>query len=161
MVPPIDSRGILRKSIPVAVILLFWVGLSSFVQPVIATGLVYGGVIMALLYTVVHGIRLARTQPAIPQPDNLKGILWENVRVAFHAGVWFLAAYLVYAIEQMWDTLGIPGLDTSPAAGLAFVFTGAGVAVVLLYAIMAGLARTRGEALYIEDDATGATPADD
>lgn len=161
MVPPLDTRRLLRASAPVAVILLFWVGLSSVVRPVVATGLVRAGVIMALLYTVVRGVALARTQPPTPQPDDLKCVLLENVRVALPAAAWFLAASLVYVIEQVWDTLGIPGWDTSPAAGLAFVFTGTGVAVVLLYAITVGLPRVRGDAAGTESDTTGATPADD
>ena len=161
MVSPPDTRHLLRESAPVAVILLFWVILSSLVQPAIATGLLRAGVIMALLYTIVRGVTLTRTHPPASQPDDLKGILRENVRVALPAGVWFLAAHLVYFIEQLWDMLGIPGWDTSPADSLAFVFIGAGVAVVLLYAISVGLPRVRGNAPNTGNDATGAAPADD
>lgn len=161
MVSPLDTRRLLRESAPVTVILLFWVVLSSVVRPTIATGLLRAGVIMALLYTVVRGVALARTHQPTPQPDDLEGILRENVRVALPAGVWFLAAYLVYFIEQVWDVLGIPGWDTSPAEGLAFVFVGAGVAVVLLYAISVGLPRVRGNAPATGNDTTGAAPADD
>lgn len=161
MVPSLGPRSLVRESAPVAVILLFWVGLSSFVRPVIATGLVRAGVIMALLYTIVRGVRLARTHQPTPEPDDLEGLLRENVRVALPAAAWFLAAYLVYALERTWTVLGIPGWDTSPAEVLAFVFTGAGVAVVLLHAITVGVPRIRGNAPGTGSNETGAAPADD
>lgn len=161
MVSPLDTRRLLQESAPVAVILLFWVIFSSIVRPTIATGLLRADVIMALLYTVVRGVTIARTYSPISHPDDLKEILRENVRVALPAGVWFLAAHLVYFIEQLWDMLGIPGWETSPADSLAFVFIGAAVAVVLLYAISVGLPRVRGNAPNTGNDATGAAPADD
>lgn len=161
MVSPVDTRRLLHESAPVAVILLFWVCLSSFVRPTIAAGLLRAGMIMALLYTVVCGVRLARAQPPTPQPSDLEGILRENVRILLPAGAWFLVAQLVYLIEHMWDLLGIPGWDTSPAEGLSFVFIGTGVAVVLLYAIAIGLPRVRGQVSSIGDDVAGSTTLTD
>lgn len=161
VVSPVNIRRLFQESAPVAVILLFWVGLSSFVRPTIAAGLLRAGMVMALLYTVVCGVRLARTQPPTPQPDDLEGILRENVRVLLPAGAWFLVAQLVYLIEHMWDLFGIPGWDTSPAEGLSFVFIGTGVAVVLLYAISIGLPRVRGHVSSIRDDEAGSTTLTD
>lgn len=161
MASSLATRRLLRESAPVAVILAFWVVLSSLVRPTIASGLLRAGIIMALLYTVVRGVTLARTQPPTSHPDDLEGLLRENVRVALPAGAWFLAAHLVYVIEQMWDALAIPGWDTSPAGGFAFVFVGAGVAVVLLYAISVGVPRVRGDAQNRGTDAAGAAPTDD
>lgn len=160
MAPPLASRRLIRESAPVAVILAFWLGLSSVVRPVIATGLVRAGIIMALLYTVVRGVALARNHPPTPQPTDLEGIVRENLRVALPAAAWFLAAYLVFVLEQVWEMIGIPGVDTSPATGLAFVFTGTGVAVVLLYAITIGIPRVRGEMPDTGSQPTGAASAD-
>lgn len=143
MASTLDTRDLLRESTPVAIILLFWVVLSSVVIHSITNGLLRAGVIMALLYTVVRGVTLARTHQPTPQLDGLEGVLRENVRVALPAGVWFLAAHLVYSIETLWNRLGILGSVTFFADLLSFIFTGAGVAVVLLYAISVGLPRVR------------------
>ena len=161
MVSSLDTRDLLRESTPVAIILLFWVVLSSVVIHSIANDLLRAGVIMALLYTVVRGVTLARTHQPTSQPDDLEGILRENVRVALPAGVWFLVAHLVYFIETLWDRFGIPGSVTFAAEGLEFIFIGAGVAVVLLYAISVGLPRVRGNTPNKGNDMTGTAPADD
>lgn len=161
MVLPLDSRRLVLESAPVAVILLFWISISSFVRPVIATGLLRAGVIMALLYTVVRGLRIAKIQPLTDQPADIEGILRENVRVALPAGIWFLSAHAIFVVEHIWDTFGIPGLFTSPAEGLAFVFTGTGVASVLLYAIAIGVSRVRATTSSRVDESVGGTPADD
>lgn len=161
MVSPLDTRRLLRESAPVAVILLFWVVLSSIAQPVIATGLLRAGIIMALLYIVVRGVTLAQTHPATSSPDDLEGILRENVRVAIPAGIWFLATHLVFFIEHVWDMFGIPGVATSPANGIAYIFTGAGVAAVLLYAIAVGLPRIRGTVSNTGNGTADTAPADD
>lgn len=73
MVSPLDTRDLLRESTPVAIILLFWVVLSSVVIHSIANGLLRAGVIMTLLYTVVRGVTLARTHQPTSQPDDLGG----------------------------------------------------------------------------------------
>lgn len=161
MVPPLSTRRLLQESAPVVVILLFWTVLSWLVRYDIAAGFVRAGVIMALLYTVVRGVSLARRTPTAPQPDDIEGLLRENVHVALPAGGWFLAAHLVYFIEGLWDLFGIPGVFTSPAADLSFVFIGAGVAVVLLYAISVGLPRVRGDVVDGTAGSSTATPAND
>lgn len=143
MVSPLDTRSSLRESVPVAVILLFWMLLSSVVIRPIATHLLRAGIVMALLYTVVRGVALARTHQPTRRPDDLEGILRENVRVALPAGVWFLAAHLVYFIEQVWDRLGILGSVSPLVEPLVFSFSGSGVAVVVLYAVAVGLPRVR------------------
>ncbi|WP_090623347.1 hypothetical protein [Natrinema salaciae] len=161
MTSPFDTRDLLQESTPVAIILLFWVVLSSIVTHSIANGLLRAGVIMALLYTIVRGVTLARTHQPTPQPDGLEGVLRENVKVALPAGVWFLAAHIVYSIETLWNSLGIPVSVTFLAETLSFIFIGAGVAVVLLYAIAVGLPRVRGNTPNKGNDMTGATPAND
>lgn len=157
----IDTRRLLRESLPVAVILLFWVVLASFTPAEIATGLLRAGVVMALLYTIVRGLAIAETLEPTRQPTDVEGILRENVRVAIPAGVWFLAAQAIYLVEQLWDMFGIPGWDTSPAAEISFVFVGTGVAVVVLYAISVGLPRVRGIESTRAGDTPEGLPADD
>lgn len=157
----IDTRRLLRESLPVAVILLFWVVLASFTPAEIATGLLRAGVVMALLYTIVRGLAIAETLEPTRQPTDVEGILRENVRVAIPAGVWFLAAQAIYLVEQLWDMFGIPGWDTSPAGEISFVFVGTGVAVVVLYAISVGLPRVRGIESTRAGDTPEGLPADD
>lgn len=161
MASSLDTRRLLRESAPVAVILLFWVMLASFVPAEIATGLVRAGVVMALLYTIIRGLAIAQIHEPTRQPTDVEGILRENVRVAIPAGIWFLAAQAIYLVEQIWDMLGIPGWDTSPAGELAFVFVGTGVAAVVLYAISVGLPRVRGIESTRGDDTPDGLPADD
>lgn len=162
MVPSLNSQQLIRESAPVAVIILFWVIISSFVRPVIATGLLRAGIIMALLYTVVRGLTIAKTSPRTEQPTDIVGILGENLRAALPAGVWFLLAHAIFVVEHIWDTYGIPGVGSSPAEGLAFVFIGAGVAAILLYALSVGVPRIRAITATRNGDQTGGgTPADD
>lgn len=162
MVTSLDSRRLVQESAPVAVILLFWMSISWFVRPVIATGLLRAGMIMAVLYTVVRGLSIANTLPPTNQPTEVEGILRENVRAVLPAGVWFLLAHAVFVVEGIWDMLGIPGVGSSPAEGLAFVFIGAGVASVLLYALSLGVPRIRATTTIDDGDGTaGATPMDD
>lgn len=108
MVPPLDTRRLIQESAPVAVILLLWVGIAILARPVIETGLLRAGTIMAPFYTVVRGITIAETHPLTDQPDDVIGILRENVRVALPAGIWFLPVHTIFVIEQVTDTFGIP-----------------------------------------------------
>lgn len=160
MASPLDTRRLLRESAPVAVILLFWVVLASFVPAEIATGLMRAGIIMAVLYTIVRGLAIAETLEPARLPTDVEGILRENVRVAIPAGSWFLAAHAIYLVEQLWDMLGIPGWDTSPAGEISFVFVGTGVAAVLLYAISVGVPRVRGIESTRGDNSPEGLPAD-
>lgn len=139
------TRRLLRESVPVAAILLFWLVLAVPVRPSISAGLIRAGIVMAILHTVVRAVVLVQELPPATQARDLEGILRENVGVAIPAGAWFLSAEIVYVVEGLWDTLGIPGAFTSPADGLAFVLNGTGVAVVLLYAIWVALPSVRGE----------------
>lgn len=161
MSPPLDTRRLLRESAPVAVILLFWTVPGSFVRVDVATGLLRAGVVMALLYTAVRGVGLARTTPPTPQPRDVRALLRENARVALPAGAWFLAAHLTYVVEGFWDSFGLPGLFTSPAEELGFVFVGTGVATVLLYALAVGLPRVREGSTDGRGGSATAVPADD
>lgn len=140
-----DTRRLLRESSRVAVILLFWLALSVPARPSISAGLIQAGILMAILYSVIRGVMLAQEYPPAIQTTDLKGIFIQNVRIAIPAGAWFLSGQIIYEVQDLWDTLGIPGAFTSPADGLAFVLNGAGVAVVLIYAIWVGLPYLRGE----------------
>lgn len=83
------------------------------------------------------------------------------MRAALPAGVWFLLAQGVFIVEHIWDTVGIPGIGSSPAGDLAFVFIGAGVAAVLLYAISVGVPRARATTVTHRDGTARGTPGDD
>lgn len=158
---PLDTRRLLYESAPVAGILFFWLFFTRFVHPVIAAGLFYGGIGMALLYTIVRGVALASSLPATSPPDDLQGIIQENVQVALPAGVWFLGAVLIYEIEMFWDSFGLPGLATSPAGIITLVMTGTGVGVVLLYAIAVGVPRVRGGGATSGSSGSSAASLDD
>lgn len=161
MVPAQNTRRLLRESMPVAAILLFWLALSVPVEPSISAGLLRAGLIMAILYSVVRGVMLAQEYPPTSRATELEGILKENVRIAIPAGVWFLSVEVIYVVESLWDTLGIPGLFKSPADSLAFVLNGAGIAVVLIYAIWVGLPYIRGDVPTTESDLSGTAQTDD
>lgn len=156
-----DTRRLLRESIPAAVILLFWLALSVPVRPSISAGLSQAGIIMTILYTVVRGVMLGQEFRPISQTTGLKGILRENVRVTFPAGAWFISAQIVYEIEGLWDTLGIPGAFTSPADGLVFVLNGAGIAVVVIHAVWVGSPYIHGEIETLETEQTASPQSDD
>lgn len=153
MSPPHDTERLLRESGPVVAILFFWNVLSAMFHSPIQSGLFWAGVVMALLYVVVRGIVLAKSVPATPSYNDVGWTLQENVRIAIPAGIWFLGAHVLYSID-VWEP--IPGLET-----LALAFSGAGVGVVLLYALAVGLPRALNDASHIRGDATDATPADD
>lgn len=158
---PLDTRRLLRESAPMAVILLFWVLLASIAPSSVGTGLLRAGIIMALLYTIIRGLAIAQHHVPTSQPTDVEGILRENVRAAIPAGIWFLVSQVFYFVEDLWDILGIPGWDTSPAGDLAFVFVSTGVAAVLLYAIAVGLPRARGIDATPGGEPAGDVPADD
>lgn len=162
MVPTIDTSRLLRESAPVAAVVGFWVVLSWFGREAgIATGIRYAGVVMALLYTVVRGVRLAETTAQTPVPDDVGELLRENLRVAVPAGLWFLVAMLVGFAAELWNQLVHFGLFSSPADSLSFVFTATGVLTVVLYAVAVGLPRARGGGATRRDTTGDATPADD
>lgn len=161
MVSSLTTYDLLEESAPVAVILLFWVALASVATGTIATGLLRAGFIMALLYTIVRGVALAETLQSTSQPADLSGILWENVWVALPAGVWFVVARLLTLLEWLLGTAGVPSSVTSLAAETSIAFVGAGVAVVLLYAISTGLTRVGNTAPNSGNDVAGVAPADD
>lgn len=160
--PLLDTERLLRESAPVAVILLFWNVLSELFAPNISSGLFWAGIVMTLLYVVVRGVALAESTPAASRPDDLQAVLAENVRVALTAGVWFLAAELLYLARS---ALAFSTMDL-----LALACSGAGVGVVALYALAVGIPRVRDETRRaddgVTDESTGegstdATPADD
>lgn len=157
----LDTSRLLRESIPVAAILSFWLFFGRFVHPIIANGLLRAGVVMALLYTVGRGISLTQAVQSTAQTRDIRDTIKENIHVAIPAGAWFLVAALVYQVEDFWNTFALPGLDTSPADYIALVFTGAGVAVVLLYAIATGLSRLNRSEFRKKNDGNTVSSGDD
>jgi hypothetical protein len=150
---PLSVPRLLRESLPIAVVLLFWTILS---WPLPTPGAVAGpmrtaGVAMAALYVVVRGIALAdgTTPPAL---EDAATLVRENARVFVAAAAWFLAAGLVDAGGGLWDALDFPGLFTSPVDTLASAFVLTGLGTVALYAVTVGVAAVR-------DDNAGSRPA--
>lgn len=89
MTAPLDIDRLYRESVPIAIILAFWVLLSWIGSTQgLGAGLRLAGIVMALLYTGVRGVTLARTRPATPQPTSIAAVLRENGRVLVSAGGW-------------------------------------------------------------------------
>lgn len=143
MVSPLDTRQLLEESVPIAIVLAFWVVLSWFGGSRIGTNIRNAGIVMALFYTVVRGIALSRSIPSTPQPVDPEELIRENAAVALPAAAWFFAAIVISFIAQFWDEFIGIGLFTSPENSFAFVLSTTGVLTVLLYAIAVGRSRIR------------------
>lgn len=131
-----NPSHILKKSVPIAVIMFFWTILSWFGwQPSVASGIRTTGLVVALLYAITQGINIEQTQP---YPTDIKSSLRTSIRVLLTAGPWFLAAIATYVINDLWAGLGLPGAFTSPADSFAFAFVATGVITAVLYAVAIG-----------------------
>ena len=138
MLPAVEPERLFRESVPVAVVLLFWNALAVVANPeTVALGFRLGGVVMALLYVGSRTEALVRDP--LHTPVDLEGHLRENVAVLVAAGAWFLAALVVGVLSPF-----AGGITRFVRALLLFPLSGAGVAVVLLYALPTGLGRVRG-----------------
>lgn len=139
-----DTYQLLEESAPVAVILTFWAVPASLVSNTPSeTGLLLAGITMALLYVGSRGLALRRDCEPSERPTDWDETLQENARVALPAGVWFLAAFvLVWIGRQLllltYRVTGLYVVDVVPVEAFAFALAGAGLAVVLLYAIAIG-----------------------
>lgn len=151
MTTEVDSFQIFRNSVYIAIIILFWTVLSWFAwEPIIATGVRYTGLIIALFYAVVQGFNLEQSRP---HPHNSKTLLRENTRVLSVAGPWFLAAIVIYVISDVWSLLyvisdewsllALPGAFISPADSFAFILVATGVVTTVLYLVTVGRTRIR------------------
>jgi len=138
MFPAVEPERLFRESVPVAAVLLFWNAFAVVANAeTVAFSFRLAGVVMALLYVGSRTAALVRDPPHTPV--DLEGHLRENVAVLVAAGAWFLAALLLGLVSPF--TGGITRL----ARDLLLVpLSGAGVAVVLLYALPTGLGRVRG-----------------
>jgi hypothetical protein len=155
--PPIDPRGALRDRVPVvallppaplapgralreslsiAVLLLLWTVLSWLVfEPFVDSTVELTGVVVALGYVVVRGVRLrAEATPLVV--TDAGSVLGQHARLALAPLAWFLAAALVPLVEDLWSLLGLFGLFTSPGGDLVRVcaLTGLGTAALLVVA---------------------------
>ena len=158
----LSTRRLFTESIPIAVTVLFWVVLSWFANfSLIANGVRYAGVTMALFLAVHRGLSLGQTLSSDPVTMDVEAVLRENIRVALPAGSWFLAAFIVYVIDSLWASVPLPGLFTSPANAFAFAFTVTGVATVVLYAAAVGRSSTRDDSSFSGNSTVTAISSDD
>jgi hypothetical protein len=150
----LDARRLLEESVPAAVVLLFWSLLAVIDRGLIGTGLRLAGVVMALLYVVVRGTRLADSLTDDGQPVEPEPVLRENATVALAAGAWFVAAALAtVALHLVGVGLMIEALE-SVAEALRFALAATGVATVGLYAVAVGTVR-----LHDRSESAGPAPS--
>lgn len=142
MVTPLSPRRIVEESVPVAAVLLVWTvpaellyGIDgAFVEAARLAGLV-----MALLYVTVRGLRLGRSLPPTTPPRGVSEVLLDNARAGVAAGVWILAAALFTTVWGFVDAhAGFPSQWSIPFVN---ALAGAAVGTVLLYAIANGSSR--------------------
>jgi hypothetical protein len=132
---PIGPRHVLRESVPVAALLLLWTALSWLAfEPFVSWAVRTTGVVVALGYVVVRGVRLG--QEATPFVDtDARCVLGQNVHVALAPTVWFLVAVLVPLAEDLWELFGFFGLFSSPAGDLVRVCALSGLGTSLLLVV--------------------------
>jgi hypothetical protein len=133
---PLSPRRVLRESLPIAGLLLFWTALSWLAfQPFVARAVRLTGVVTALAYVVVRGVRLGRDATPLAT-THVGGVLGQCVRAAVAPAVWFVAGALVPVVADLWDLLGFVGLFSSPASDLVRVcaLTGVGTAALVVTA---------------------------
>lgn len=162
-------KRLAEEGVPVAAILLFWTVVSWVftLNPTLSGAARDAGIVMAALYVVVRGARLA-PEVSPPETDDVRVIVRENARVAVAAGAWFLAAALFHLVDQFW--LELRGLRPffSRTEWVVQLLAGAGLGVVALYAVAVGIAAfdggIRGDFRGSRRDAADPddeTPADD
>jgi hypothetical protein len=162
VVSPLSPRRLVEESLPIAAVLLVWT-VASWLVPVegVSGPVRDAGVVMAGLYAVVRGLALSDEVTApVSVPADVASTLRLNVPAILAAGPWFLAGGLVHVGGSIYRLLPVVGgLYTSPAAPLARVCAGTGLAVVLVYAVAVGLPAGRA-ALSTDADADADTDAD-
>lgn len=129
-----SPKRMATEGLPVAAVLLFW-NLLAFVPGLQGVGgpVRNAGVLMAGLYVLIRGVSLS--SHVLPTTTgNLRGVLYENARVAVPAGPWFVAAMAVFAFDGHTYAYG----PSWAAAALGGALAGGGLGVVALYAVAAG-----------------------
>ncbi|WP_132058813.1 hypothetical protein [Halorussus amylolyticus] len=145
----LQTKRLAAEGAPVAATLFFWHLLAVFAGFQNVGGPVRtAGVVMAVAYVTLRGVALStKTQPL--STEDARAVLSENVRVAVPAGLWFVAAMAVGALEVY------VAVFTGTIAAAESALAGAGLGVVGLYAVAAGYAAIR------ERRPIGATSTDD
>jgi hypothetical protein len=148
---------------PIAGILLFWLVISWLAShPLLGRAGRTAGLVMAVTYAIVRGVAIAKQVQWEPTLADVGTVLRVNGLALLAAVGWFLVARLVIFGGQVWSELGLPGVFTSPADGLAFVFTATGVVTIVMYAVALGTAGLRGESPPKQrETAPDGSPADD
>lgn len=141
MSSPLSARQLLRDSLPVPLILAVWILPANLLGGGTGQALFVAGIAMVALYVVVRGAGRSSRCRAGTEPADVGAILEENVRVLVVAAAWFLAAQFLWFVFS--SPLGVlPDLRYLDVFGaIVFALNGAGVGVVLLYAVAVGRAR--------------------
>ena len=137
---PLPPGRALRESLPVAGVLLLWTVLSWLAfEPLVSQAVRAVGVVTALAYVVVRGVRLGdEATPLVA--SNAASVLGQQLRLAPAPAVWFLAGIGVPVVEDLWGLLGLFGLFTSPGDDFVRVCALVGVGTALLLVVAGGTA---------------------
>lgn len=151
----LPPRRLIREGVPVAAILLFWNLLAGIAHFQNVGGTVGdAGVIMAALYVVVRGVSLS-SEVFPPVTGDVEAVLYENARLAVPAGVWFVGAMAVGALEAHIHEF------TWIISSVKMALAGGGLGVVTLYAVAAGYRTFSGGKTTDSDPPAGPGAADD
>ncbi|WP_255151661.1 hypothetical protein [Halorarius halobius] len=154
MIPEI-SRRIAVESAPAALAFVCWAFVVQLAPPTLQTPLTLIALTLGLLYAGARGRALADAASPDPLEADARSFLAENLRAAAAAGVWLVAAALVYGLAAVWDLVfERVGAFTNPADWLASAFGGAALVAVVIYAVARWTAMER-------RGGTSTAPADD
>lgn len=142
---PALTRRIAVESAPAALALVCWGLLVRISPPALQGPLTLIALVMAFLYAASRGRVLASSAPSDRMSANTRELLVENLLAGLAAGVWLLAAALVYVLRGLWTGLGIPGAFTDPSNWLSSAFGGAALVAVVIYAVARWTAMERAE----------------
>lgn len=166
----LDTRRLVRESVPIALVLIFWTLLSVVaLVPWLGTGLRSAGLLVAGVYVLARGRQLADeidVETTVPEsPTDVEAILQENFEVLLAAGLWFLLAMALTVPHYALGALGIAWLPGALTEAPAFVLTATGVGTVGLYSVAVAPSRLANGAIQpreaAEDDRTGASGESD
>jgi len=141
---PLSPAHALRESLPIAGVVLLWTVLSWLAfEPFVSWAVRTTGVVAALVYVVVRGVRLGEEATPVVTGDAAS-VLGQQLRLVPAPAAWFLAGVGVPALADLWSLVGLPGLFSSPAGDLVRVCALAGVGTALLLVVAGATAALDG-----------------
>lgn len=142
-------REWIEEAVPIAVVLTVWNLLAAIVPwPGLSTGLRFTGIAIVLVYVVGRGWAHAEHLDA-PSWSGMGDVVSSNVAVIKAAGLWFLAAFVVYVFQSAWQwvfqlaNVNLPGPLVRPVAWLGSALAATGLAVALIYLVASAVATSR------------------